>query len=290
MQQKHRYQPALPGVPQRARAPRLRVFTDAWMILVTILLIAPVILIVLTSFKDTSDVIARPLGIPSSWHWRNFIDAWQQGNFATYFTNSIIVVIPSVLGVAALSLLAAYAFARHHFRGNHLLFILFLIGLTIPLDILVVPLYYEMRDFHLLDTLWALILPQIAIGLPFGILLLRSFIQDIPEEIFQASELDGCSNFKTLLHIVLPLTWPAVITLVVFNFMWTWNQFLLPTVMIQTDDVRTLPVGLNYFQGRYSTDIPLMMAGAMIAFLPVVVIYLIFQRQFIKGITAGAVK
>ncbi len=279
-----------PRVLPGSRASRSRLFADTWMTVVTIVLIAPILLVVVTSLKDSSDVIARPLGLPSRWQWHNFVDAWQQGHFSTYFLNSIIVVVPSVLGVVALSLLGAYAFARYRFPAKQALFALFLIGLTIPLDILVVPLYYEMRDFHLLDTLWALILPQVAIGLPFGLLLLRSFIQDIPEEIFQAGQLDGCSSFRMLVHIVVPLAWPALITLVVFNFMWTWNQFLLPTVMIQTDEVRTLPVGLNYFQGRFATDIPLLMAGATIAFLPVVAIYLVFQRQFIKGITAGAVK
>ena len=290
MQRARRQQPTSPRGRLGTRDLRIHLATDIGAILVTALAIAPVVLVILTSFKDASQVIAHPLGIPTRWHWGNFADAWRQGNFSTYFGNSIEVVIPAVLGILVCSLLGAYAFARRNFRGKRLLFVVFLVGLTVPLDILVVPLFYEMRDLGLLDSLWALILPQIAIGLPFGLLLLRSFIEDLPEEVFQAAELDGCSGFKTLIHIVVPLTRPALITLVVFNFMWTWNQFLLPIVMIQSDGARTLPVGLNYFQGRYSTDVPLLMAGATIAFLPVVLVYVVFQRQFIRGITVGAVK
>ena len=186
------------------------------------------------------------------------------------------------------STLGAYAFARGAFAGKKILFALFIVGLTIPLDILVIPLFFDILSLGILNTIWALVLPQIAIGIPFGILLLRSFMEDLPEEVFEAAKLDDCSTFKTLIYIVVPLTRPALVTLLVFNFMWTWNQFLLPTVMIQTDSARTLPVGLNYFQGRFATDVPLLMAGATIAFLPIVLVYIVFQRQFIKGITAGA--
>ena len=263
---------------------------DFLLVVVTLVVLFPFIMALLTAVKSTSDVIHNPLGWPSSWEWENFSRAWTEGHFGQYFLNSVLVVVPTVLGVITFSLLAAFAFATAKFRGRTFLFALFMVGLTIPLDILIIPLFYEMLDLGLLDTLWALILPQIAVGLPFGILLLRSFIQDLPRELFEASTLDGCSRFQTLRHIVYPLTRPAVAALLVFNFMWTWNQFLLPTVLIQTDEKRTLPVGLNYFQGRYISDVSLLMAGATIAFIPVIVIYVIFQRQIIRGMTVGVAK
>jgi raffinose/stachyose/melibiose transport system permease protein len=243
-----------------------------------------------TALKDRGRVIRDPLGLPEVWRFENFLQAWEVGHFGRYLGNSILVVVPVVLAILVLSLVAGYAFALMSFRGKNALFAVFLIGLTIPVGILVIPLFYDLLALGLLNTLWALILPQVAVGLPFGILLMRSFIQQLPREILDAGRIDGCTHLGMLRHIVTPLSLPALASLLVFNFMWTWNQFLLPVVFIQTDAVRTLPVGLNYFQGRFSTDIPLLMAGATITFLPVVLVYIIFQRQFIKGITAGALK
>jgi ABC-type glycerol-3-phosphate transport system permease component len=252
--------------------------------------LTPFLLAVSTSLKDTDQVIRDPLGFPSTWHWDNSTRAWNQGHFGLYFGNSILVAVPTVLAILVFSLLAAYAFALLHFRGKALLFTLFLAGLTIPLDILIIPLFYDMLSLGLMNTLWALILPQVAIGLPFGILLLRNFIEDVPNELIDAGRLDGCSSLRLLIHIVLPLTRPALGSLLVFNFMWTWNQFLLPVVLIQDDSARTLPVGLNFFTGRYITDVPLMTAGATITALPVVLVYVLFQRHVIKGITVGALR
>jgi raffinose/stachyose/melibiose transport system permease protein len=141
-----------------------------------------------------------------------------------------------------------------------------------------------------LNTYWALVLPQVAKTLPFGILLLRSFMDDFPTEILDAAKIDGCSTWGLLYRVVVPISAPALTSLLVFTFMWTWNQFVLPVVLIQDDAMRTLPVGLNFFQGRFVTDTPLMMAGAIVSFLPIVLMYVFFQRQFIKGITAGAFK
>lgn len=259
-------------------------------LLLSLIPIIPVMWIIFGAVKSRGRIIRNPLGLPETWHWENFVDAWVGGNFSTYFVNSILVVVPVVVGVLALAMLASYAFALMSFRGRDALFILFLSGLTIPLSVLIIPLFYEMLNLKLLNTLWALILPQVAIALPFSILLIYSFIRDLPREILDSGRIDGCSSFGLLRFIVMPLSGPALLTLLVFNFMWTWNQFLLPVVLIQKDSLRTLPVGLNFFQGQYSNDVPLLMAGATITFLPIVLIYLIFQRHFIKGISAGALK
>jgi raffinose/stachyose/melibiose transport system permease protein len=250
--------------------------------------IVPLIWVISTSLKTSAQVSRSPLGLPQELHWENYLNAWDVGQFSTYFGNSILVVFPTVLGVLLLSLLAAYAFAMFSFRGKNVLFMLFVAGLTIPLGVLVVPLFYNMLALRLVNTLWALILPQIAISLPFGILLLRSFVQELPGEILDAGRIDGCNHWGLLRYIVAPLTRPALLSLLVFNFMWSWNQFLLPVVLVQTEASRTLPLGLSFFQGRYTSDFPLLMAGATISFLPIVIIYIIFQRHFIQGITSGA--
>lgn len=246
--------------------------------------------VIFTAVKTRYELPRNPLGFPVEWRWENFIDAWNVGHFDRYFMNSVYVVIPTVIAVLVLSTLAAYAFSNMQFKGKNIIFIVFLVGLAIPLDILVIPLFYDLLSLNLLNTHWAVILPTAAKILPFGILLVRSFMDELPQEILDAGRIDGCSRFQLLRHVVVPLSTPCLTSLLVFTFMWTWNLFILPVVVIQEDDVRTLPIGLNYFQGRYSTDIPLLMAGATISSLPIILIYMFFQRQFIKGIVAGALK
>lgn len=256
--------------------------------LLSLIVIFPLFWVIATSLKDRADIIRNPLGLPVVYQWSNYADAWREGNFGTYFLNSILVVIPTAAGVVCLSLLAAYAFAMFRFRGKNILFTFFLIGLTVPLGILVIPIFYQMVSLKLVNNLWALILPQTAVGLPFAILLLRGFISELPKEILDAGRIDGCSNWGILRYIVMPLSRPALLSVMIFNIVWVWNQFLLPVVLIQKASARTLPQGLSVFMGRYGADFGLLMAGATISFIPVVIVYIIFQRQFIKGIAAGA--
>ena len=252
--------------------------------------IMPLVWVLFTALKDSKKVIADPLSPPTNPLWGNFLEAWNVGRFGNYFGNSVLVAVPTVVITLLFSLLAAYAFAKMRFRGRDSLFIVFLAGLTIPLSVLIVPLFYEIRDMNLLTTPWALILPQIAGQVPFGILLLYSFIRDLPGEILDAGVMDGCSRWQLLRHIIAPLSTPAMVTLLVFTFMWSWNNFLLPTVLIHEDAARTLPVGLNAFRGRFVANVPMLMAGATITYVPVLIVYLLFQRQFIRGISAGALK
>jgi raffinose/stachyose/melibiose transport system permease protein len=267
-----------------------RLWTTFAALVFSLFVLVPFTWVIFTSVKSPKELSHNPLGIPMGWQWGNFAEAWTRGHFDRYFLNSILVAIPTVALVLVCSTLAAYAFSLMEFRGKNALFIIFLVGLTIPLSILIIPLFYELLSLGLLNTYWALVLPQVAKTLPFGILLLRSFMDDFPTEILDAARIDGCSTWGLLYRVVVPLSAPALTSLLVFTFMWTWNQFVLPVVLIQDDAMRTLPVGLNFFQGRFVTDIPLMMAGAIISFLPIVLMYVFFQRQFIKGITAGAFK
>lgn len=256
----------------------------------SLLVIVPFAWVLFTAVKARSEIARNPLGLPKVWRFGNFLEAWRVGHFGRYFMNSVYVALPTVLLVLVLSLLIAFAFSSMKFKGKAFLFPLILLGLAIPIDILIIPLFYSLLRMKLLNTYWALILPIAAKTIPFGVLLLRSFIAELPQEILDASLIDGCSRPQLLRHIVVPLCGPALASLLVFTFMWTWNMFMLPVVVIQVDAKRTLPVGLTYFLGRYETDIPLLMSGAVISCIPIIVIYIIFQRQFIKGITAGAIK
>ena len=250
--------------------------------------VVPLLWVLTTSVRSKPEILREPLGLPTVIHWENYSEAWVAGNFSQYFVNSLLVAIPTVAGVLILSLLAAYAFALYSFPMKRTLFILLLFGMTVPVGILIIPLYYQMLSLGLLDTLWAIILPQLALGIPISTLLLRTFIAELPRDIIDAARLDGCGSMSLLSRIVLPLSRSAMITLVILQFMWIWNQFLLPVVLIHDRSARTLPTALSAFLGRYGTDTHLLMAGAAISFLPVVIIFVVFQKRFIKGISAGA--
>ncbi len=188
------------------------------------------------------------------------------------------------------SILSGYAFGLMRFRGQTVLFYVFLLGLMIPMEAIIVPLYYDMRDLHLTNTYWGLILPQIATSCAFGTYWMRTYFRSVPRSLVEAARIDGASPWFTLWRVLLPLARPAVLTMTVLLFMWTWNEFLLALVMVSDDNLRTAPLGLSFFQGRNTSDLTLMSAGSVIVALPVVIVYVFLQRHFIRGMLAGAVK
>jgi ABC-type glycerol-3-phosphate transport system permease component len=244
----------------------------------------------MTALRTDREIIANPLGFPKEWRWENFSEAWTAGKFGRYFINSIIVAVPVVAGVVSLSALAGYGLARFRFRGNRPVFMIFLLGLMIPFQAIMIPLYFNLRDWNLLSTFWAAILPSIGLGLPFGTFLMRAFFIDIAGELADAAKVDGCNEFQLFWYVMLPLTGSAASTLAVFQFMWTWNSFLVPMLYLQRENLRTLPLGLMLFSGRYSTQYSLLFAGVTIATLPIVIFYLLMQRRVTAGLTAGALK
>ncbi len=216
--------------------------------------------------------------------------AWDEGNFGTYLRSSVIVTVSVVAISTVLSIMAGYAFGLMRFRGSQVLFYTFLLGLMVPLEAIVVPLYYDLRDFGLTNTYWSLILPQAALSTAFGTFWMRAFFRSVPRSLIEAARLDGSSSWVTLWRIVLPLGRPAVLTMIVLVFMWTWNEFLLALVMVSDESLRTAPLGLAFFQGRNTSDEGLLAAGALIVATPVVLVYLVLQRHFIRGVLSGAVK
>ena len=216
--------------------------------------------------------------------------AWEEGNFGTYLRSSAIVTAAVIAISTVLSILAGYAFGLMRFRGQQVLFYLTLLGLIVPLEAIVVPLYYDLRDVGLTDTYWALILPQAALSTAFGTFWMRAFFRSVPRSLLEAARLDGSSSWVTLWRIVLPLGRPAVLTMVALVFMWTWNEFLLALVMVSDESLRTAPLGLAFFQGRNTSDEALLSAGALIVAAPVVIVYVFLQRHFIRGMLSGAVK
>jgi raffinose/stachyose/melibiose transport system permease protein len=166
----------------------------------------------------------------------------------------------------------------------------FVLGLMVPFQSVMIPIYYLLRDIHLLETYWAFILPGIAFRLPFGIFLMRAFFRGLPSELGDAARVDGANEWGVFRQIMLPLAVPGLATLIVFQFIWTWNQFLMPLVFVQRDDLRPVSLGTMFFFGRFTADRGMIAAGVTISMLPMVVLYLLLQRRFIEGITAGALK
>jgi len=258
--------------------------------LFAVITVVPFGLLLLTSIKSKPDLLKGAFVLPAYPHFENYLNAWVDGHFSTYFTNSVLVVIPVVLVSTVLGVLTGFAFAYLSFPMKKAVFVVLTIGMMIPTEAFIIPLYYEMLYLNLINTYWALILTQIAMSVPFSTLFMASAMQQLPTEILEAAVLDGATRPQVLRRVIAPLLMPAVSTLALFLFIWTWNEFLLPLILVNDDALRTLPIGMLFFQGKYTINTPVLTAGAVIVISPIVVVYLIFQRKFIEGMTAGATK
>jgi raffinose/stachyose/melibiose transport system permease protein len=256
--------------------------------LFSLLALAPIVGILFTAVADPSG--SSTFGSFDGIHLGNFKTAWEEGNFGSYLKSSVLVAVVVVLAAGFMSILSGYAFGLMRFRGNQALFYLFLFGLTIPTEAVIVPLYYDFRDLSLVNTYWALILPQTASSVAFGTFWMRAFFRGVPRSLVEAARIDGASSWFTLWRVLLPLARPAVLTMTVLLFMWTWNEFLLALVMVSDEGLRTAPLGLSFFQGRNESNLTLLAAGAVIVATPVVIVYVFLQRHFIRGMLSGAVK
>ena len=223
-------------------------------------------------------------------HFANFTEAWQVGHFGSYMRMSFIVSASVVVVSVGLSILSGFAFGTMRFRGSTALFYLFLLGIMMPSEAIVVPLYFDLRSLGLTDTVWAVVLPQVAQSVAFGTFWMRAYFRSSSRSLIEAARLDGASNRRILWQVLVPLARPAVVTLTVLVFMWTWNEFLIPLVMVTDESLRTAPLGLAFFQGQYTQGFTLLAAGAVIVATPVVALYLVLQRHFIAGMLEGSVR
>lgn len=283
--------PARRTARSRPLRPRLvRAGQYAVLVLFALICLVPLLWVLSSSLKLTREIAANPFGLPTTLRWENYVEAWTTGRFGRYLGNSIIYSVPIVLGSVLLSCLAGYGFARYRLPGGGLFFYLFLLGLMVPFQSIMIPLFYILRDVRMLGTYWAMIVPSIALGLPFGIFFMRAFFLRMPQELAEAAEIDGAGEWSVFWSVMLPLAAPGITSLAVFTFMSAWNSFLLPLIYVQKEELRPLIIGLMFFKSRYTQNIPLTMAGAVIAMVPIVAVYVAFQRKFIQGMTAGAVK
>ncbi|WP_069813507.1 carbohydrate ABC transporter permease [Streptomyces sp. TP-A0874] len=263
--------------------------TYAILALFTVTSLTPVLGILSTAFGRQSS-LDTGFSLPDGLNWGNFADAWSRAHFGTYLMNSVLVTAAVVTATCVLAVLAAYAFAVMRFPGSTVLFYLFLAGLTLPQEALIVPLYFDLRHWGLTDTYWALILPQTAQSLAFAVFWMRAYFRGSPRAVIEAARIDGASSWTTLWRILVPMGRPAISTMVVIVFMWTWNEFLLALVMVSDEAHRTVPLGLAFFQGQHSSDTVLLAAASVLIALPVVIVYVLLQRRFIEGMLSGATK
>lgn len=247
----------------------------------------PILYMFMTSLRPQgaffTDIPWLPPSQPTTENYQNVLD----NGFGLYFINTLFVTVISVFMIVAVSLFAAYAISKLSNRFTQGVFSLFLLGLAIPLQATIIPIYTLITKLQLYDTLFALILPYIAFGIPLSVLVLVTYIRDIPKELHESMLLDGASHFHILRSLVLPLSRPALITVIIYQTIQVWNGFLFPLVLTQSPEVRVLPLALWSFQGEYTTNVPAIMAAVFLSATPIILLYIFGRRQLLGGLIAG---
>ena len=277
----------------RRRPPRDWVLVGLWISLASLAAIwlAPFVFMVFTALKSDADINATAAyAPPTALNWSNFADAWVRGNFSTTLKNSVLITVVKVpLGILV-SAMSAYALAQIRFRGSRLLFLLILLGTMIPFQVLLAPLFTMVNRLGLINTYIGIILPYIAFGIPYQVFVLYGFFRQLPKEMSEAARIDGATHIVIFFRLFLPLSLPALAALVILDFVSTWNEFAMALVLLQDSSRWTLPLGLMAFQGQFSAAYGPLNAAIIMTILPATLVYLIFQRFFVSGLTLGAVK
>lgn len=254
-----------------------------------ILTIMPFIWMILTSVKDMSEIfVYPPQWFPKEIKFQNYIDAFNAAPFGTFYMNSLIVALSVTLGQLITCSMAAYAFARLEFKGRDIIFYIFLGTMMIPANVTMIPTYIVLSTFGLIDSLYSLIIPGLASA--FGTFLLRQFFMTIPKELEEAAYIDGASKWQVLLRVIIPLSKPALATLAIFTFMGVFNDFIWALICINSEELKTVQLGLATFRDKYLTQWDLLMAGSVTATLPILIIFFVAQKYFIQGITLSGLK
>ncbi|GHF24962.1 sugar ABC transporter permease [Streptomyces mashuensis] len=271
----------------------LNVFSHAVLIIWALMVTLPLLWAVMSAFKTDREIFTSPWSLPGGLHLDAWGRAWSQAHMSQYFVNSLLVVACSLTGTMLLGSMAAYVLARFDFPGNRFVYYLFVAGMSFPVILALVPLFFVMKNMQLLNTYPGLVLVYIAYSLPFTIFFLSGFFRTLPTSVAEAAVLDGASHTRTFFQVMLPMARPGLISVGIFNFLGQWNQYLLPTVLnVGDEDMKLLPQGLVALAASqgYKGDWSGLFAGLVIAMLPVLGAYIVFQRQVQAGLTAGALK
>ena len=284
--------PLLAPLPDEDRPPLVRRIFSPWQIVLiplAVLMILPLVLMLITSFETLNETRHfPPILVPSGVRWQNYTQVLEISQFPRWFLNTLFVTVVVVIGNLFFCSLAGYAFARLKWFGRDAIFLLILATLMIPFQVIIIPTFLIVKKLGLIDTLWALIVPNLCGA--FGIFLLRQFFRTLPVELEEAARIDGASRLGVLFKIVLPLSGPALATLAVITFMWTWNDFLWPLVTLFHTKNFTVQLGLTTFQGAHQSNTNLLMAANVMSLLPALLLFLFAQRYFIRGISTTGLK
>ena len=282
-----------PDQQPRRESGVFNVFSHGFLMLWGALTVLPLLWVVISSFKSDAEILADPWGLPSALRFENWARAWTEARIGQYFLNSAIVVAGSLTLTMLLGAAAAYVFARYEFRGRQIVYYLFVGGMMFPVFLALVPLFFVVRQAGLLNTWPGLMLVYAGYSLPFTVFFLTAFFRTLPTSVGEAAMMDGCGHFRLFFRVMLPMARPGLISVGIFNFLSHWNQFILPQVLMQGDESKwVLAQGLTALavnQG-YAGDYSGLFAGLTIAMLPVLVVYIAFQRQIQSGLTAGQLK
>lgn len=256
----------------------------------SVIMLAPIVIMLFSAFKSNAQIFRAPFAIPDFTNVGNILKIWSETNFLAYLVNSAIVTGAAMALILTLGTMAAYAIARYRFTGASFLLMFFLAGLTLPLKLAIIPLFILMRDLGILNTRLSLIVIYVAMGLPTTVFIMTGFIRTLPSELEDAARMDGASEARIMWSIMLPLVRPAMVIAGIQNVVPIWNDFFFPLIFIQDDRIKTLPQGLTTFMGEYNTDWGVLFAGLTLSSAPIILIYIVLSRQFINGMTQGAVK
>jgi len=244
----------------------------------------PIISVFIRSLEST-------VATDDSWgNFGNYATAWDDGNFSHYMKNSVMIAILVVSTALILSIMTGYVLGVIRPKGGNIIFFIFLAGMMVPSEALVIPLFFDLRDLELTDTIWAVAMPQIAQSLAFGTFWMRAYFRNVSPSIIDAARMDGASEWQVLWRVLIPMGRPAIVTQIMITFMWTWNDFLIPLVMSPTGKFRTAPMSLAFFQTAHTSSAVLMGAAAVLVAAPMIILYIFLQKYFIAGMTEGAVK
>ncbi|MDQ0229245.1 carbohydrate ABC transporter permease [Metabacillus malikii] len=249
----------------------------------------PFLYMLSTSLKTQSHFFEEPFKLFSSFNLANYETVFNMG-LTRYFFNSILVSTVAVIAVMIIASLASYPLSRMNFKINKVVFLLFISGMMLPIHATLIPIFKLSQSFGVFDTLWALLGPYIAFSLPISIFILTQFMQEIPKSLEEAAKMDGCSHFGIFWRVILPMLTPALMTVLIYNFIHLWNEFIFALVLLSSPENMTLPLGLQDFKGEFSVNIPGLMAALTLASLPILVVYLFSQEKVVKGLAGGAVK
>ena len=264
-------------------------FSHLVLLFFTVIIVYPVIWMVFASFKSNSELVTNVWGLPTTLQWTNYTEAWVTGNLGYALINSLITSLGVTAVIIVVASTAAFAFARMTFRGALVIFLIMIFTMQAPTPI--IPLYVMLVKMGLTDSRIGLILPMAAGGLPLSIFIFRAFFQSIPGELLDAAKVDGCTNLTAFLRVVIPISGPAIATVAILMFVGAWNDYFLPLILIRSAEMRTIPLAIQVFFYAFGrTEWEQVFAALTIASLPMIIIYIIMQRQFIQGLTAGSVK